>query len=115
MGYKENIVSNAEEHLRSGEDIRAAFLAQRSSPWRRIWGTRLWAVVVTEQRVLIFDATGTGKLGSLERELPAGSQFGDPSGLMQARIDVDGDRAWVQRGWWKEVQAANRLGGSTNS
>lgn len=109
--FGDKLRQNAQVHLHPGEEIEAAFLANRANPFTGPLGSLMGmsAVVVTDRRILEFKSSASTKLGKLERELPRSTRFERRKAAMQARIDVGGKKRWVQRGWWPEVDQSDAL------
>lgn len=103
--------------LAPGEQIQAVFSAQTFNGW---WGVlSYWilifksayrAVIVTDQRIAIFD-TGRFTLTNVKshlRDVPRSTQIGPVSG-MWAKTETLGGRLYVHKRFHKDIEQADAL------
>lgn len=115
MALRDKIAAKAAPHLRPGEVVQATFIAARANP---MWAILSWiilmvkgylAVVVTDQRILVFRTSGLAmsSLKGLHAELPRTTRFDEPGGAVNAKLTLNGESVWVHRRFWDDVRAAN--------
>jgi hypothetical protein len=115
MAIRDKIRANAASHLQPGEQIQAVFNAQTTSQWFALisfWiillSNAYRVVVVTDQRILVFQAgrLQTTVIKGLLRELPRSTQIGPAHGLWY-RTDVLGEKLYIHKRFAKDVDAAD--------
>lgn len=105
MSASEKIIKNVQPHLAPGETVQAAFAGQPQIRFRV--GDRYRTVVVTDRRILVFDS-GTfsqTKTKTQLAELPRSTRFGRPQGMLWHQIEVAGERLYVNRRYFKQLEA----------
>jgi hypothetical protein len=115
MAVRDKLRASAAPHLRPGEQIQAVFLAQRANPawfllsyWIILF-KGYYAVIVTDQRLLVFrtSAMAMTKYKQLEKELPRQTVLGPPSGTVNAKVRLGDEDTWVHRRFWNDLKAAD--------
>lgn len=115
MALRDKLAASAAPQLRPGESVQATFVAARANPmwvavsWIILFVKGYYAVVVTDQRILVFrtSAWAMSKFKTLQGELPRQTRFPEPSGAVNAKITLNGESVWVHRRFWGDVRAAN--------
>jgi hypothetical protein len=115
MAIRDKLRASAASYVQPGEQIQAVFAAQTMSQWMAlisfwiiIFSGAYRIVVVTDQRIMVFQAgrLKTTTIRSLLRELPRATQIGPPSGLWY-RTDVIGEKLYIHKRFAKDVTAAD--------
>ena len=112
---RDKIIKKAEPHLQPGETAVTAFFAQTKPWWWMLMGyilfialNRYRTVVVTTQRILVFDSGrwSTTKVGDLVREVPRSVRLGPPSGVWYS-TDVLGEPLNIHKRFHKDINLAD--------
>ena len=118
MALRDKNNAKAASHLHPGEVVQATFVASRANPmwvlvsWIIMIAKGYYAVVATDQRILVFRTSGwaMSSIKTLHAELPRSVRFGEPTGKVNYKIDINGEAAWVHRKFWKDLRTADAAG-----
>lgn len=122
MALQEKLRSRTAPYLEPGEEVRQVFMAESGAPpWLFfgillglgalvvVWLMRPLIIAVTDRSVVVFRATrfrvATPK--ELVARLPRQTRLGPVNAKLWAKLDLAGQRVWVHRRFFKEVQAAD--------
>jgi hypothetical protein len=121
MAIRDSMRASAAQYLQPGEAVQVVISATTVDPNLAGYLFGIGAILffsrnhfriiaVTDQRVLVLDAgrgvTRTKARGMLT-ELARSTRLGPASGGTLAVIRVGGERLWVQRRYFKDIQAAD--------
>jgi len=117
MALRDKLRSNAQPHLRPGEVVQEAFLAQTMSGWFALISPLVLAlvsgmrvVVCTDQRILI--CTGgrlvPSKIKGVRSEMPRSTRMGPPNGLWYRCESLD-TPLYIHRRFHGDVRRADEL------
>lgn len=122
MALQEKLKSRTAPYLEPGEEVRQVFMAESGAPpWLFfgillglgalvvIWLMRPLIIAVTDRSVVVLRATRfrVAAPKELVARLPRQTRLGPVNGKLWAKLDLAGQRVWVHRRFFKEVQAAD--------
>lgn len=116
MAIRDTLRKNAQHLLQPGEEIQAVIPAQTTSQyfalisyWIIILSNAYRVIVVTDRRILVC-RSGRFRLTPVKEvvhELPRQSMIGPATGLWY-RTDSLGERLYINRRFFKDIEAADR-------
>ncbi len=116
MALRDKMIDEARPHLQPGENVQAVFAAQAASPfwsllsyWIIIAKDAYRAVIVTDQRILVFRTSRIRftSFKAVERELPRLTHLGPPEGKLWYTTSALGEELWIARRFFSDVEAAD--------
>lgn len=112
MKIHDQIRERAVPCLRPGEVIQAVFQGQTASVGRMLAVGAVWTkyrnFVVTQGRILVLIDHGKKTPPEVVAELPRSTRLGPPHGLTQHMVMVNGQKIYVGRLFYKDIEAADR-------
>jgi hypothetical protein len=117
MALRDKLAERTRPYLEDGEQVEQVFLAQTGpTPWlmgligglAMMLAVKRRIIVVTDRAIVVLAAgawTGTNAKSVVAR-LPRQTRFGALKGLW-ARIELDGQRMWVHKRFFKDVAEAD--------
>jgi hypothetical protein len=120
-GRRAKVAAAVAEYLNEGEVVQAAIFAQNKGSGAfaslgagATLAMKYYWIVVTNERIVVFNASGTGitKVKGIDREVARQTQLGPPTGkgsMTRSLYGTEalGEKVFVPRPYWSEVKAAD--------
>ena len=116
MAIRDQLRANAAPHLQDGETIQAVFTGQTTSQWFAL--ISYWiilirnayrVVIVTDRRILVARSgrLRTTPVKEILHEVSRQTRIGPPTGAVWYHTDALGEKLYIHRRWFKDIEAAD--------
>jgi hypothetical protein len=117
MALRDKLIERSRSYLEDGEQVEQVFLAQTGpTPWlmaligaiAMAFATKRRIVLVTDRAIVLLHAsawTGTTPKSVVAR-LPRQTRIGPLSGVW-GKTELNGQRTWINKRFFKDVEAAD--------